>query len=357
MTKVKIDCKHKSYDVLIGEGLLKKTGEILKEYMSPCSAVLVTDSNVDSLYAGGVEQSLKKAGFNTFKFVFPHGEGSKNLGVLAELLEFMAANGITRSDLTVALGGGVTGDLAGFASAVYMRGIRFVQIPTTFLAAIDSSVGGKTGVNLKAGKNLAGAFWQPELVICDTESFNTLSREVMADGIAEAIKYGVIKDKNLFDTFCEGDWRDLTQKIVARCVEIKGEVVNKDELDKGERQLLNFGHTLGHAIEKLSGYTVAHGHGVAVGMVLITRAAERRGIAEKGSLNSLIVALKKQGLPVSCDYYAAQLTEAALSDKKRTGEKINLIVPRRIGEAEIMPLPVEELAAFIYSGLSGEDEA
>lgn len=356
MQTVKIACTQKKYDVLIGNELLKNTGEIFKEYFSPCSLILVTDDCVDALYGETVLQSLTGAGFNTVKFIFQHGEHSKNLDVFSQLLEFMAQHSLTRSDMVVALGGGVTGDLAGYAAACYMRGIRFVQMPTTLLAAVDSSVGGKTGVNLDAGKNLAGAFWQPSLVICDCDTLSTLSSEVLADGVAETIKYGMIKDRELFELLETGDYlQSNPAQCVARCVQIKGDVVAGDEFDHGERQLLNFGHTLAHAIEKRSDYKITHGHAVAIGMVMITRATENNDLTKEPCLGRLIDTLKKHGLPTDCSFDLRDLATAALADKKRAGSSINLIVPIRIGEAQIMKLPVSELESFIESGLGREE--
>lgn len=356
MQTVKIACTQKKYDVLIGNGLLKNTGEIFKEYFSPCSAVLVTDDCVYALYGKAVLQSLADAGFNTVKFIFQHGEHSKNLRVFSQLLEFMAQHSLTRSDMVVALGGGVTGDLAGYAASCYMRGLRFVQMPTTLLAAVDSSVGGKTGVNLDAGKNLAGAFWQPSLVICDCDTLGTLSDDILADGVAETVKYGMIKDTELFEMLETGDClRSNPKMCIARCVQIKGDVVAGDEFDNGERQLLNFGHTLAHAIEKLSDYTITHGHAVAIGMVIVTRAAENKKLTKEPCLGRLIDTLKKHGLPIACSFDLQSLATAALSDKKRAGSFIHLIIPIRIGEAQILKLPVSELENFIKSGLGREE--
>lgn len=355
MHTVKIACTQKKYDVLIGKGLLNKVGEILKEYFSPCGIVLVTDDRVNALYGDAVLQSLTDAGFSISKFVFPHGEHSKNLRVFSQLLEFMAEHSITRSDRVLALGGGVTGDLAGYAAACYMRGIGFVQMPTTLLAAVDSSVGGKTGVNLDAGKNLAGAFWQPDLVVCDSDTLQTLSDEILADGVAETIKYGMIKDAQLFEMLETGDFlRNNPELCIARCVQIKGDVVAGDEFDKGERQLLNFGHTLAHAIEKMSDYSITHGHAVAMGMVVVTRAAEKLSLTKEPCLDRLIDILKKHGLPIDCPFELHGLTSAALGDKKRIGSSINLIIPIKIGQAQIMNLPVSQLESFIKSGLERE---
>ena len=241
-----------TYEVLIGSGLLQKAGEAVKKVISPCKAAIVTDSTVVHLYEETVRQSLTEAGFSVCTFVFPAGEASKNIHTLSHLLEFLAKEEMTRTDLIVALGGGVTGDLAGFGAAVYLRGIPFVQIPTTFLAAIDSSVGGKTAVDLEAGKNLAGAFYQPKRVLCDTDVLQTLPEVVFADGIAEALKYGVLGDAALFEKIAGGDFRQDLEEIIETCVSMKRDVVEEDEFDTGKRQLLNLGHTFGHAIEQKS---------------------------------------------------------------------------------------------------------
>lgn len=355
MQTLKVTCKQRNYEVIVGNNLLKDAGEILAKIFPPCSAVIVTDDIVDSLYGDDVAFSLTCAGFNTSKFIFKNGEQSKNLSVYAKLLEFLAQNAINRSDIVIALGGGVTGDLAGFAAATYMRGIQFVQMPTTLLAAIDSSVGGKTGVNLEAGKNLAGAFWQPSFVLCDCDTLKTLPEDILADGIAEAVKYGMIRDRELFEMLESGVFFDNPKIVIARCVGIKGEIVAKDELDTGERQLLNFGHTLAHAIEKLSGYKISHGHAVAIGMTIITRAAESMNLVKEPCLKRLIGVLKKYGLPVKCPYEIFDLVRIAALDKKRSGNAINFIIPLRIGESGILKLPVQEIESFIKCGLHGEE--
>ncbi len=247
------------------------------------------------------------------------GEASKTLENAGRILEFLAQNQLTRKACLVALGGGVGGDLAGFCAAVYLRGVDFVQIPTTFLAAIDSSVGGKTGVNLSVGKNLAGAFWQPRLVVCDCDTFNTLPGEVMADGVAEAIKYGVIFDENLFSMMDGGRFLEKLDRVVERCVDLKSGVTAADEFDRGQRQLLNFGHTVGHAVEKRSGFAVTHGHAVAVGMVIAAQAAEAMGVCAPGCAEAIRDALVKNALPVSTPYSPDELLPLMYNDKKRAG--------------------------------------
>lgn len=340
-----------TYEVLIGSGLLQKAGEAVKKVISPCKAAIVTDSTVVHLYEETVRQSLTEAGFSVCTFVFPAGEASKNIHTLSHLLEFLAKEEMTRTDLIVALGGGVTGDLAGFGAAVYLRGIPFVQIPTTFLAAIDSSVGGKTAVDLEAGKNLAGAFYQPKLVLCDTDVLQTLPEVVFADGIAEALKYGVLGDDALFEKIAGGDFRQDLEEIIETCVSMKRDVVEEDEFDTGKRQLLNLGHTFGHAIEQKSHFQMTHGHAVAIGMHLIAKAAEAKGIAEKGTAAAIAKALEQNQLPKETEFSPAEVAEGTLRDKKRRGGTISFVFPKKIGACEIVKIPVEEVEALARTAM------
>lgn len=340
-----------TYEVLIGSGLLQKAGEEVKKVISPCKAAIVTDSTVVHLYEETVRQSLAEAGFSVCTFVFPAGEASKNMHTLSHLLEFLAKEEMTRTDLIVALGGGVTGDLAGFGAAVYLRGIPFVQIPTTFLAAIDSSVGGKTAVDLEAGKNLAGAFYQPKLVLCDTDVLQTLPEVVFADGIAEALKYGVLGDAALFEKIAGGDFRQDLEEIIETCVSMKRDVVEEDEFDTGKRQLLNLGHTFGHAIEQKSHFQMTHGHAVAIGMHLIAKVAEAKGIAEKGTAAAIAKALEQNRLPKETTFSPAEVAEGTLRDKKRRGGTISFVFPKKIGACEIVKIPVEEVEALARTAM------
>lgn len=340
-----------TYEVLIGSGLLQKAGEAVKKVISPCKAAIVTDSTVVHLYEETVRKSLTEAGFSVCTFVFPAGEASKNIHTLSHLLEFLAKEEMTRTDLIVALGGGVTGDLAGFGAAVYLRGISFVQIPTTFLAAIDSSVGGKTAVDLEAGKNLAGAFYQPKLVLCDTDVLQTLPEVVFADGIAEALKYGVLGDAPLFEKIARGDFRQELEEIIETCVSMKRDVVEEDEFDTGKRQLLNLGHTFGHAIEQKSHFQMTHGHAVAIGMHLIAKAAEAKGIAEKGTAAAIAKALEQNQLPKETEFSPAEVAEGTLRDKKRRGGTISFVFPKKIGACEIVKIPVEEVEALARTAM------
>lgn len=336
-----------SYNIEIGSGLLTTCGEQIAKVHAPCRAAILTDDIVDSLYAKTAENSLHAAGFTVSKFVFPHGEPSKSLQTALEAFEFLTQQGITRSDLIVALGGGVVGDLAGFVAATYLRGIDFVQIPTTFLAAIDSSVGGKTAVDIPSGKNLVGVFWQPRLVICDIETLSTLSEEIFSEGTAEAIKYGAILDENLYRLLASGKLHDHLEEVICRCVDLKRMLVEEDERDTGLRQLLNFGHTLGHPVETLSGYTVPHGRAVAIGMAFITKASESLGLTPAGTTADLLNVLHTYHLPVTFDATVHELCEVALGDKKRHGDSLSFVILEQIGHAVLHPVPVQQLEEYV----------
>ena len=340
-----------AYAVDIGPGLLKETGPRLSALLGRRRIAVLTDSAVAPLYLDTVTASLTAAGFAVCSHVFPAGEGHKNLSTLAELLEFLASEHLTRTDCVAALGGGVTGDMAGFAAAVYLRGIRYVQLPTTLLAAVDSSVGGKTAVDLAAGKNLAGAFCQPAAVLCDTDCLMSLPPDVFADGAAEAVKTGVLADPSLFALFEDGTLTADPGAVIARCVAYKAGVVERDEREQGERKLLNLGHTVGHAIEKCSGYAIPHGHAVAAGLAVIARSAEALGWTEEPIAGRIAACLAKNRLPTGTDFSAEALAEAALSDKKRSGGDITLVIPRKIGACQLRKVPVAELLSIIRAGL------
>ena len=340
-----------SYPVHIGEGLLDRAGELIADITKSRRCAIVTDSSVGPLYGGRVRDSLEKAGFACLVYTFPAGEQNKNLSTYGNILEFLAQNKLTRSDFVIALGGGVTGDMAGFAAATYQRGVDYIQVPTTFLAASDSSVGGKTAIDLAAGKNLAGAFHQPKMVICDTDTFRTLPPDAFAGGMAETLKHGLIADGDFYRFLMTGDVRTHMDEVVRRNVEIKAAVVGEDEREHGKRKLLNFGHTLGHAIEKCSGYTVAHGYAVATGMVLASRAAERLGYSPAGMLEAVRAACRRFDLPTECPYTAPELYAAATGDKKRDGGSIDVVVLKEVGRAETVRLDLEGLRRFTEAAL------
>lgn len=338
------------YNVCIERGLLDRVGELARDVIKPCTAAIVTDDKVDGLYSDRLVASLESAGYKVIKYVFEHGEQSKNAATFINILEFLASNRLCRSDAIFALGGGVVGDLSGFAAASYLRGIRFVQVPTTLLAAVDSSVGGKTAIDLAAGKNLAGAFYQPELVVCDPDLLNTLDRAVFCDGCAEVIKYGVISDARIFDMMSDPEKLDI-ESIIERSVEIKRDVVVADEKELAIRQILNFGHTFGHAVEKCSNFETSHGSAVAIGMAVMARGCEARGMCERAYREKLEEIIQKYNLPIRTDYSADELFEALLSDKKRKSDGITLVIPRKPGECELYKASLDEAREILCAGL------
>ena len=351
MKKVTVNAS-RVYDIVIGKGILDRSGTLTKEVLEkPCAAAILTDSNVAPIYLERLEKSLLAAGFSVISYVIPAGEESKNAESYIAFLSFLAKNKITRSDCIFALGGGVVGDLAGFCAATYLRGVKLIQIPTTLLAMVDSSVGGKTAIDIPEGKNLVGAFYQPSLVICDYETLDTLPEQVFADGCAEVIKYGIIGDRPLFDKLKTTSIKDQLEDVIENCVRDKRDVVNADERDVGVRQLLNLGHTAAHSIEILSNFEISHGSAVAIGTALIARAANKMGLCPDQDLDEIINILNAYFLPIKCPYNASSLAEIALSDKKRSGGKISLIIPFGIGNSQIYEIEVERLEEIFSKGL------
>lgn len=350
MTTIHVNAS-KQYDVLIERGLLDRLGTHAKRVLKGNHVAVITDSNVAPLYLGRAYASLKGAGFQVSTFSFPAGEENKNGHTYLTLLNFLAEKRLTRADALVALGGGVVGDLTGFAAATFLRGISCIQIPTTLLACVDSSVGGKTAIDLPAGKNLAGAFYQPDLVLCDPDLIESLPENVFADGCAEVIKYGMLGSGELLERLRQNHARDQLEYVIAKCVAMKRDIVEGDEFDTGKRQLLNLGHTFAHSIEKLSKYSVPHGSAVAMGMVLITKAAIEKGFCGRECLDVLEDLLKKHDLPLQAAYSAEDLADIALSDKKRSGGSITLAVPCGFGESKLHKIPVSELLGWAQSGL------
>lgn len=333
----------KSYEILIDRGLLKQAGALVSRITKAKRIAIITDSNVASLYESTLKLSLEKAGFTVFTHIFPAGESSKNLSSISEMLEFMAEKGLDRKDLVVALGGGVCGDMAGYAAASYLRGIDFVQIPTTLLAQIDSSVGGKTGVDLPQGKNLCGAFHQPILVIIDPDVLSTLSDKYFADGMGEAIKYGCIKSQGLFEKLEKESAKDFVEQMIFECVDIKRQVVENDEKEQGERALLNFGHTFGHAIEKFYNFRgFSHGEAISIGMVMAAKIGEEMAVTDIGTAERISRLLTKYDLPNSASAPFEKLIVAMGADKKRDGDNINFVLLNSVGSSFIHSMKMEQ---------------
>ena len=347
MIKVNVKAS-KEYDVLIGSGILP---EIDRYISGPKKAALIADSNTGPLFARTVKQSLTDRGLEVFEYVFEAGEKSKTLKTYSEILDFLAEARFGRGDVVCALGGGVTGDMAGFAAATYMRGIGYIQIPTTLLAAVDSSVGGKTAIDLPAGKNLAGAFYQPDIVICDTDTLRSLDRRQMNSGRAEVIKYAMIADETIFDMLRESEKSGDMTELIARCVEIKRDIVQEDEFEGGSRKLLNFGHTIGHAIEKASGYEILHGEAVAAGMMCMCRGAAAEGLCESDFTGRLGAVLEENGLPLTTTFDKDTLMDLIRSDKKASGDGIDIVVPERIGKCAVKRVSFDEMDRILGAAL------
>ncbi len=328
-----------TYEIFIEKGLLKDCGKYVRVVSKAKKIAIVTETNVAPLYLDTVKGCIENEGFEVVSYIFPAGEGSKTTETVVGIVEFLAENGLTREDMVVAFGGGVCGDMAGFAAAIYLRGIKFVQIPTTLLSQVDSSVGGKTGVDLPQGKNLCGAFHQPALVLIDPDVLETLSPHFFSDGMGEVIKYGCIKSKALFERIETENVKDFIEDLIYDCVNIKRGVVERDEKEAGERALLNFGHTAGHAIEKLHNFTdISHGEAVGVGMVMISEAGERIGLTERGTADRIRKVLEKYNMKTEVENSVTDIIGAMYHDKKRTGSGIKFIMLHSLGDSFINPV-------------------
>lgn len=346
MKKVRVNVG-KGYDIFIEKGILSLAGEYISNVSNAKKVCIISDTNVYPIYGDIVKSQLINAGFDVYDFVFTAGEESKTTQSVISMVEFFAENEFTRSDLVVALGGGVTGDMAGFAASIFLRGIDFVQIPTSLLAQVDSSVGGKTAVDLPQGKNLCGAFHQPILVLIDSNTLSTLSPHFFSDGMAEAIKTGCIKSLSLFEKIENNNANDIIDDIIFECVSIKAGVVERDEKEHGERALLNFGHTCGHAIEKLHNFTtVSHGEAVGIGMVMITQAGENNSVTEIGTCDRIKNVLKKYSLMTDDENSLADIITAMSADKKRTGDGINFVLLDNIGTSFCKKIKYENIPKF-----------
>ena len=350
MTTIHVSAS-REYDIEIGRGLLGQAGEhIARVTGAGRTAAVISDTNVLPLYGQRLCDSLERAGFRPISWAFPAGEESKNLTTYGRLLHFLGENHMTRSDIIVALGGGVTGDMAGFAAATYQRGIPFIQVPTTLLAAVDSSVGGKTAIDLETGKNQAGCFYQPWLVLCDPDTLTTLPEREYRCGCGEIIKYSVLFDAHFFEELQSTPVKDQVEHVISTCVTLKRRAVMEDEFDTGERRKLNLGHSFGHAVEACSDFSIPHGCAVAIGMAIITRAAVKRGLCSRETLDRLLAILDQYDLPTQTEHHTEELYRAALSDKKIAGGKMHLIVPRQIGRCDIVSIPEYEIPDWLRDG-------
>ncbi len=352
MKKISVNASGK-YDILISSGILCEAGKLIKETLPSTKAFILCDTNVAPLYLNTVKASLEQNGYEVFSHVYPAGEESKRLSTVESILSDMAQAKLSRKDIAIALGGGVCGDVCGFCAAIYMRGIKFVQIPTSLLAMVDSSVGGKTAVDMPEGKNLVGAFHQPSLVICDVDVLKTLPDKYMRDGMAEVIKYGCICDKELFEILearTSSNLYDGIDEIVARSVDTKRKFVEEDEFESGPRMALNFGHTFGHSLEKSYNFKdISHGEAVGIGMVIAAKGGEQNGETAVGTSDRLASLLNKYSLPV-CDpkYGVKELFDGIKHDKKAGSGNINFVLISEIGNYFIKKMNLDSCAAKYF---------
>ena len=344
MKQIHVELGNDSYEIYIENGLLDRAGNYIRSLTKAETVAIITDSTLEPLYGKRLERSLQQAGFRTGCIVIPAGEAYKNANHL----------GITRSDMIITFGGGVVGDLGGFAAATFLRGVPFVQIATSIIAQVDSSVGGKVAIDLPSGKNQAGAFYQPKAVLIDPDLLQTLPERFVRDGLGEVIKYGCIRDAGLFSLMETLDEHSITShwdEIIETCCRIKADVVEHDVYDMGERMILNFGHTIGHAIERLYGFGhYTHGEGVAIGMALLTARTEALGLTEAGTARRLVDILKRYHLPYTVDASADDLLPYIGHDKKKRGSHMTLIILNRIGSCRLLPVELADLSTYITGG-------
>jgi len=353
MYSLSINLPQKQYTIMIEKGLLADVGKQLHSCYHNKKIVVVTDATVDALYGTILINSLRDQDFLVTKVVIPPGEKSKSIGMLEYLYSKFIDCKLSRTDLIIAFGGGVVGDLVGFAAATFLRGVPYIQIPTTLLAQIDSSIGGKVAVNLPTGKNLVGAFYHPEAVFIDPTLLETLSLRVLRDGIGEVIKYSAISTTTLFANLSryqnEQEFLANIEDIIATCCQIKQQCVETDEKDTGVRMILNFGHTIGHGIENYFNYeTYTHGEAVAIGMAHITKGSEALGITEAGTTQRLINLIKKFGLPTTATEYNHQALLTAITvDKKNSNDGLHIILLTSMGKPLIHTIPTNEMHLYL----------
>ncbi|WP_461206406.1 3-dehydroquinate synthase [Clostridium sp. DL1XJH146] len=352
MKKLTVKVTKKEYPIIIDRGNIEKIGLLTKEYFDGDKVAIITDENVDKYYGEIVEDSLIQQGYGVIRIIIKPGEKSKSFESLNKIYEELLDFEITRGDLIITLGGGVIGDLGGFAASTFLRGVPFIQVPTSLLAQIDSSVGGKVAIDLERGKNLVGSFYHPEAVFIDPNVLNTLEDRFLYDGTAEAIKYGCIRSEILFTKLEEiqnkQEYLNSMDEIIYECCKIKKEVVQNDERDLGERMILNFGHTFGHAVEKYFGYEkYTHGEGVAIGMYTITKKSEESGFTKKGTLERMKRLIQKYNLPFWVEELKVDMAMSTIfNDKKAKGSKLRIILLKDIGNVVIKEIDKEEVEKY-----------
>ena len=347
MNRIRINVS-KPYDVVIDRGLIRTILPLIEPVCSGKNIAVITDDIVDGLYGQAIINQLKGKDFDVCKFVFPNGEQSKNIDTLSDILEFLANNEFKRNDTIVALGGGVVGDIAGLSAALYARGIRFIQIPTTLLAMVDASIGGKTAIDLKAGKNLAGSFWQPSLVVCDIDIIEKLPQDIFAEGMGEVIKYDVIGNYGICDKVQKELIKENLESVITSCIESKKQVIEEDEFEtNGVRKLLNVGHTVAHGIEKMSDYEVPHGFAVGTGLVLEAAIAYLKRICNLETFETIKNTVIKAGLMIDASYDLNDFVNCMKKDKKNNDNRISFLLPNKMGKCKEYKLTETELVELL----------
>lgn len=357
MTTLTIELGERSYPIFIEAGCVARIGDHLAGIGKERRYAVICDSQVAAIHGQTLMNCLEKAELRAELLSFPHGEASKNLGTIGELAGRMATSGFDRHDALIALGGGVTGDLTGFLASTYKRGIPFIQVPTSLLAQVDSSVGGKTGVDIPEGKNLVGTFYQPDAVFIDISLLDTLPRQELLGGLAEVIKYGVIRDPGFFQLLSAkrkeilGLDKAVMEEVITTCCRIKAEVVALDEREGGLRRILNYGHTIGHAVEAASDYVINHGFSVAIGMVAAARAAQLAGMIGRDIVEAIRGLLLDYGLPVEIPGHldCRRMKTYLLADKKTVGGKVHFVLPTKIGETKIVADLADDIVDRVLS--------
>lgn len=346
MQRIKIKAST-NYEVVIGKDLLKKVGPEILKVVPCCKVLIVSDDRVAPKYMSTVLDSMSSVGYDVSTYVLKHGEKSKNSENYLKILNHLAELGFTRRDLLVALGGGVVGDLTGFVASTFMRGIKYVQVPTTLLAGIDSSVGGKTAIDLKSGKNLVGTFYQPAKVIFDVKTLETLPEKEYLNGLGEAVKYAIMDGGEIYELVKDGLSHDELERFCTLCVKSKKQVVEKDEKEGGYRQILNLGHTIAHAIEKMSGYTIPHGRCVAMGIKAIADVSLKNGWLDVESSVLIEKMLRNNGLMTPPPYKVEDMIDVIKSDKKMKGDTITIVVINKIGRCDFVDIKIDRLKKYL----------